>query len=72
MKGVEAGGGGGGGAFNIDVAQLGIGGDPQLLGRQRFGAQDFLTPLFSGRTGQGTDFPIARFLQSQRKKDDFS
>ena len=68
----SSGGSSGGFGIDLEVPDLGVKGDPQLLGRQRFGAQDFLSPLFSGRTGQGTDFPIARFLQSQRKKDDFS
>ncbi len=59
------GGGGGGGGFglNLDIAEIGISGDPQLLGRQRFGQQDFLTPLFTGNQDNGADFPIARFLQ---------
>jgi len=58
----NSGGGGGGFGLNLDIAEIGISGDPQLLGRQRFGAQDFLTPLFTGNQGGGTDFPIARFL----------
>jgi hypothetical protein len=37
-----------------------------MLGRQRFGAQDFLSPLFTGNQGGGTDFPIARFLQNKK------
>ncbi len=61
------GGGGGGGGFglNLDIAEIGISGDPQLLGRQRFGQQDFLTPLFTGNQDNGADFPIARFLQGK-------
>jgi hypothetical protein len=71
-NGSSSSGGGGGGGFGVDLTQPGINANPLLLGRSRFGAQDFLSPLFTGRTGQGTDFPIARFLQGQRKKDDFS
>jgi len=64
----EGGGGGGGGGFDLklDIADIGISGDPQLLGRQRFGQQDFLTPLFTGNQDGGLDFPIARFLQGQK------
>ena len=68
----SSGGSAGGFGVDLELPDLGVGGDPELLGRKRFGAQDFLSPLFSGGTGQGTDFPIARFLQNQRKKDDFS
>jgi hypothetical protein len=64
-EGGGGGGGGGGGLFDLDVGELGISGDPQLLGRQRFGAQDFVTPLFTGNQGGGADFPIARFLQGK-------
>ncbi len=62
------GGGGGGGGFDLklDIADIGVSGDPQLLGRQRFGAQDFVTPLFTGNQDGGLDFPIARFLQGQK------
>jgi hypothetical protein len=62
------GGGGGGGGFNLnlDIADIGVSGDPQLLGRQRFGQQDFLTPLFTGNQDGGLDYPIARFLQGQK------
>jgi hypothetical protein len=70
--GSSSSGGSSGFGIDLELPNLGVGGDPQLLGRQRFGNQDFLSPLFTGRTGQGTDFPIARFLQGQRKKDDFS
>jgi len=59
------GGGGGRGLFDIEVGEIGIAGDPQLLGRRRFGAQDFVTPLFTGNQGGNSNFPIARFLQGK-------
>jgi hypothetical protein len=64
-EGGSGGGGGGGGFAGLNIQPLGIEGDPQLLGRQRFGQQDFLTPLFTGNQGGGADFPIARFLQGK-------
>lgn len=60
------GGGGGGGGGGLSMEPFTVSGDPQLLGRQRFGAQDFLSPLFTGNQGGGLDFPIARFLQNKK------
>jgi len=65
-EGGSGGRGGGGGFAGLNIQPLGIEGDPQLLGRQRFGQQDFLTPLFTGNQGGGLDFPIARFLQNKK------
>lgn len=55
--------GSGGGRNMFTPMEVSITGDPQLLSRQQFAEQDFLSPLFEGVN----DFPIAQFLAGNRK-----
>ena len=52
-----------GGRNMFKPVEFNITGDPQLLSRQQFAEQDFLSPLFEGVN----DFPIAQFLAGNRK-----